>query len=66
LIVEDVITSGGQVVLSSKDLRKRGAIIENAVCIIDREGGGKEKLSEIGIKLNSLFNMKRIKRLIST
>ncbi len=66
LIVEDVITSGGQVVLSSEDLRERGAIVENAVCIIDREGGGKEKFDGIGIKLESLFTMKRIKNLIAT
>src|SRR6478736_1626602 len=36
LVVEDVITSGGQVVLSTEDLRGVGAIVEHVVCVIDR------------------------------
>lgn len=36
LVVEDVITSGGQVVISTNELRARGAIVEHAVCVIDR------------------------------
>src|SRR5690606_27924971 len=37
LIVEDVVTSGGQVVLSTRDLRELGAVVDSAVCVIDRE-----------------------------
>lgn len=61
LIVEDVITSGGQVIISTNELRGAGAIIEDAVCVIDRESGGKEKLLEAGIKLHSLFTMTELK-----
>jgi len=61
LIVEDVITSGGQVIISTNELRQSGAIIEDAVCVIDRESGGKEKLLEAGIKLHSLFTMSELK-----
>ena len=39
LIVEDVVTTGGQMVLSAQDLRSEGAVVEHAVCVIDREGG---------------------------
>lgn len=35
-VVEDVITSGGQVVLSSKDLRGAGATVETVLCVINR------------------------------
>ena len=35
-IVEDVVSSGGQVVLSAGDLRERGATVEHAVIVIDR------------------------------
>lgn len=61
LIVEDVVTSGGQIILSAKDLRDRGAIVEDAICVIDREAGGKEKLKEEGIKLHSLFTISELK-----
>ena len=55
LIVEDVVTSGGQIILSTNDLRLLGADIEYALCVIDREEGGYEKLATNQIKLLSLF-----------
>lgn len=61
LIVEDVVTSGGQVILSSQELREKGAIISNAICVIDRESGGKDGLKGIGINLKPLFTMSEIK-----
>jgi orotate phosphoribosyltransferase len=54
-IIEDVITTGGQVILSAADLRKEGAIVEDVLCVINREQGGEEKLSAAGLKLESLF-----------
>jgi orotate phosphoribosyltransferase len=55
LIVEDVVTSGGQVVLSAADLRALGARIDHAVCVIDRQEGGALALAAQGITLLSLF-----------
>ncbi len=55
LIVEDVVTSGGQVCLSAGDLRELGAIVKSALCVVDREEGGTENLREHGIELISLF-----------
>lgn len=55
-IVEDVITSGGQVLISAADLRKLGAQIENVVCVIHRGGDPAEnKLKEAGLTLFPLF-----------
>jgi orotate phosphoribosyltransferase len=56
-VVEDVVTSGGQVVTSCGDLRERGAIIETALCVIDREAGGREALRDIGVDLRPLFTL---------
>jgi len=61
LIVEDVVTSGGQIILSAEELRKQGAKIEKAICVIDREQGGKEALEKTGIELISLFTMPELK-----
>jgi orotate phosphoribosyltransferase len=61
LIVEDVVTSGGQIIISTEDLRKAGAIIEDAVCVIDREQGGPEALQKAGINLFPLFTMTELK-----
>ena len=61
VVVEDVVTSGGQVVISSNDLRNHGANILCAVCVIDRESGGKEALAKVGIELRALFTMSELK-----
>ncbi|MDR0926605.1 MAG: orotate phosphoribosyltransferase [Ignavibacteria bacterium] len=61
LIVEDVVTSGGQIILSAEDLRKKRAKIDKAICVIDRQQGGKEALEKIGIKLFPLFTMEELK-----
>lgn len=39
LVVEDVVTSGGQILLSTADLRGLGAEVQEALCVIDREQG---------------------------
>jgi orotate phosphoribosyltransferase len=61
LIVEDVITSGGQVIMSGEDLKNLGALTNHVVCVIDREQGGREKLREAGFELSELFTMTELK-----
>jgi orotate phosphoribosyltransferase len=61
-VVEDVVTSGGQVVASSGDLRDRGAVVDHAVCVIDRESGGPENLAAVDVKLAALFTMSDLER----
>jgi orotate phosphoribosyltransferase len=39
LVVEDVITTGGQVALSTAELRQRGARVDTVLCAIDRRQG---------------------------
>ncbi len=55
-IVEDVITSGGQVILSANDIRSLKAEILGVVCVINR-GGEKatETLKSNQLELFSLF-----------
>ena len=55
LVIEDVVTSGGQVLLSTLDLRALGATITHALIVIDRQEGGAEALQEIGVDLISLL-----------
>lgn len=55
LIVEDVVTSGGQIIESARALRGEGAIITEVACVIDRQSGGPENLAKEGLTLLSLF-----------
>ncbi|MER7811877.1 orotate phosphoribosyltransferase [Streptomyces sp900116325] len=55
LVVEDVVTSGGQIVLSTTDLRALGADVREALCVIDRQQGGAEALVAERIQLLALL-----------
>jgi len=61
LIIEDVVTSGGQIIESAKDLRGIGAVVAPVLCVIDREAGGRDNLSEQGLQLTALFSMNELK-----
>ncbi len=60
-LVEDVITTGGQVALSAHDLREDGAIVDQVICVIDRSEGRTQKMQEAKIKMLSLFSMAELK-----
>jgi orotate phosphoribosyltransferase len=60
LVVEDVITTGGQVVMSTHDLRARGAVVGSVLCVIDRRPQpqpGPDKIAEAGLTMTALFNL---------
>lgn len=60
-IVEDVITTGGQVIVSTQDLRKIGAHIDTVLCVIHRGTGEEPKLKEIDIHMKALFTRADLK-----
>jgi orotate phosphoribosyltransferase len=55
LVVEDVVTSGGQIAISTRELRGIGARVEHALCVIDRGEGGTAALATEGISLHALL-----------
>jgi orotate phosphoribosyltransferase len=57
VVVEDVVTSGGQILVSTRELRTLGAHIVRVVCVIDREAGGAAALAMEGLELAALFGM---------
>lgn len=55
LIIEDVVTTGGAIIDGAAALRAQGALVDDVLCVIDREQGGPEKLAEHGLRLSSVF-----------
>lgn len=55
VIVEDIVTSGGQVIEAAKSLNEQGATIVKIIAVIDREEGGREAIEEAGFAFESLF-----------
>lgn len=60
-VIEDVITTGGQVAMSSNELRQMGANIEYVLCVIERDIKGRENLKKENLELLPLFTMEELK-----
>ena len=55
LAVDDVATTGGSVLQAIEAARAAGAIVEDALVIVDRQEGGAEGLAAQGVRLHSVF-----------
>jgi orotate phosphoribosyltransferase len=55
LVVEDVITTGGQVAMSTGDLRRLGAEVAHVLCVIDRSDGTHDALRGAGLGVTALL-----------
>lgn len=56
VIVEDVITSGGSAIRAIDAMRKQyNPDVVKVLAIVDRQAGGKEKLTEAGFEFEALF-----------
>ena len=61
LVVEDVVSTGGQVLTSTADLRERGAKVDTVVCAIDRRPEGSDVFAREDLELRALFTMADLK-----
>ena len=59
-IIEDVVTTGGQIVLSATDLKQLGARTKYVLCVIERDPKSRETLGKEGLELRSLFTMEEL------
>ena len=55
LLVEDIATTGGQVLEAAKVLTAAGATVTKIVCTIDRMEGARENIEGAGYKFESLL-----------
>ncbi|MDR3263392.1 MAG: orotate phosphoribosyltransferase [Clostridiales bacterium] len=58
-VIEDVVTTGGQIIESVRELRSRGAIVENVLCVILRNTDAYQIMQSAGLTLTPLFTMKK-------
>ena len=59
-LIEDVITTGGQVVITAEMLRKEGIFVDDVLCVIDRSEGKTEAMTAAHLRLRPLFTMKEL------
>ncbi len=66
VVIEDVISTGGQVVTSCRALRERGAEIVAVLCVLDRESGGAANIAAEGLELRAAFTMTQVRAAAGT
>ncbi len=62
VLIEDVVSSGGALINSLAKLRADGLYPEAALCVIDRQTGGREALAKHGLALKALYTFDEIER----
>ncbi|MBN1509818.1 MAG: orotate phosphoribosyltransferase [Sedimentisphaerales bacterium] len=55
LLVEDIATTGGQVLEAAKVITDAGATVKKIVCVIDRKQGAGENITQAGYTLESIL-----------
>ena len=60
VVIEDVITTAGQVCTSIEQIRAAGYTVEHVVAVIDRQAGGAEKIAALGCSFASVFTLEAL------
>ena len=55
LVTDDVATTGGSVMQAIVAARAAGAVVTDALVLVDRQEGGTENLAAVGVRLASVF-----------
>lgn len=60
MLVEDILTTGGQVLEAAQSLQEAGARIDRIVAVIDRLEGARQNIEQAGFVLETLFTIKEL------
>ena len=60
VVIEDVITTAGQVCTSIEQIRAAGYTVEHVVAVIDRQAGGAKKIAALGCSFASVFTLNEL------
>lgn len=55
MVVEDVLTTGGQVLEAVKSIEAAGAKVDGIVGVLDRQEGARQSIESAGYKFDALF-----------
>jgi len=62
LVVDDVATTGSNLLFAASAVRERGAEVKDALVLVDREQGAAEALRREGVRLHACFKITELVR----
>ena len=60
LILDDLVTGGGSILETARQLRDYGIYVHDAIALVDRQEGGRQALKAAGINLTSVLTLEQI------
>ena len=60
IIIDDVLTSGSSIIESLDIFKRYNLNIKRIIVLVDRENGGKKRLEDMGLKVESIFKISEI------
>lgn len=60
VVIEDVVTSGGSALKAAEAVRAEGGEVLAVLTLVDRDGGGREKIEAAGLPLVTLFHIREV------
>ncbi len=66
LVLDDVITTGKNIVEAAEAIRSEGGIVEDTLVLLDRQQGGAANLKKAGVKLHAFATMTHIADRLNT
>ena len=60
MLIEDLVTGGLSILKAARAITAEGGVVTDAVVLIDRQEGGREKLEKNGVKLHALLSVTEV------
>ncbi len=60
LLIDDVITSGKNILAALQNLRGEGGVVEDVLVVLDREEGGRAHLETAGVRLHAVAKISEV------
>jgi orotate phosphoribosyltransferase len=60
LVLDDVVTTGKNIVEAVETIRAEGGVVEDALVLLDRQQGGEANLRKVSVKLHAFATMRQI------
>jgi len=60
VVLDDVVTKAGSIIHGISEARRAGGQVDRAMCIVDRDEGGRQALLEAGVELDPIFHVSEI------
>lgn len=65
VIIEDLITTGSSIFETIEPLENAGVVVKDVIVLLNREQGGRERLSEKGYTLHSVLSLPHVLEMLS-